>query len=951
MKAHAPPRPLFDRLVPNDGDGPVVVTGARGGLAAVALAHLRAALDKPLVVVVASPERAREVRDGLSFYGSGGRRAAHYRALDHTPFLGMSPSRSHAMERTSTLFDASNRPAELTALVVEAEALLDRVPPLSALRGGGWELRVGEFLDRDAFVARLVAAGYHATENVEEPGSFALRGGIVDLFVPHWTYPLRVDLWGDEIDSLKWFDPETQRSRPGVVEGAVAVTPARGIVLPSGEALRRVRERVMDLADDLHVPTARARALAEDLESGIIGVGAEDLLPLFYDEPLASFSEAFDGTSYGWVVEDLDRCSAALERRWSQLVESNSAARAQARMAVSVERMYTPAAELVAVLRSRPRMLLEPFALEGAAVAGRAVPFPAEDNRDVRRDIEAAMQAGDEHILASLAQRIRGWRAQHLAVAVCAHSAGGAERLAGLLGHVDLDVKRHPEPFALDRVASLAQADGDVGLFIGEPGRGFRSPQLGLVLLDEAEILGRRARRRRRRRFSAEAALASWRDLREGDLIVHLSHGVGRYLGLVKTNVGSHEADFLVVEYAGNDKLYVPVEQLHLVSKHIGAEAGDSASSGRLDTLGGARWQATRRRVTKAVRDIADRLLKLYAERELQEGFAFSPPGEYFASFEAAFPYEETRDQAKAIEDLLSDMQKPRPMDRVVCGDVGFGKTEVAMRAAFKAVLDGKQVAILVPTVVLAEQHRLTLLRRFRGFPVEIASYTRSKAGAEARRVRDRLASGAIDIVVGTHKLLAKNIAFRDLGLLIIDEEHRFGVTHKERLKEYRSDVDVLTLTATPIPRTLHLSMVGLRDLSLIQTPPAERLAVRTIVAQPSDAVIADAIERELARGGQVFFVHNRVEDLATKAELIRRLVPRARIDVGHGQMERGHLEAVMLRFMRGESNVLVCTTVIESGIDIPAAVQDDQNGTALVGMLVLHGSAHCACGVLPLGW
>jgi len=911
---------LLTQLTGPADAGPVTLTGARGGFAAVALAHLRASLDRPLVVVVPTAERARELREALAFYAPKGQQTVHYRALDHTPFLGMSPSRSHVLDRTSTLFRAVNAPTHLTAVVVEAAALLDRVPPLGVFTDLAWQLKAGGLLDRDAFVHYLAAAGYHAVENVEDPGSFALRGGIVDVFVPHLPRPLRIDLWGDEIDTLKWFDPETQRSLPQPLKSAVAVAPARTIVLSSGDALKRVRHRVLDLADELDVPTTRARAMADDLESGVIGVGAEDLLPLFYDAPLPALTEALSTERFAWVVEDLDRCAGAVERGWEQYAEHNRAARAEGRMAAAIETVYAPAGEVVAAVRGAVQVRLEPFESAEAAANTRVVPFPAEDNRDIRKAIEAAMQAGEEHILAPLAARIRQWRNKGLAVAVCAHTAGGAERLMGLLGHVDLAIDRRDQPFSLDRVSELASAEADVAVFVGEAGRGFRSEAIGLVLLDEAEILGRRSRRRQKRRFSAEESLTSWRDLREGDLVVHLNHGVGRYHGLVKTNVGSHEADFLVLEYAGADKLYVPVEHLHLVSKHIGADSKAAKGSGKLDTLGGARWQATRRKVKKAVRDIADRLLKLYAERELQEGYAFSQPGEYFAAFEAAFPYEETPDQDKAIGDVLTDMQKLRPMDRVVCGDVGFGKTEVAMRAAFKAVLDGKQVAILVPTVVLAEQHRLTLERRFRDFPVRIASYTRSKTGAVAREIREGLASGGIDVVVGTHKLLAKNIAFDDLGLLIIDEEHRFGVTHKERLKEYRSSVDVLTLTATPIPRTLHLSMVGLRDLSLIQTPPAERLAVRTVVAQPSDAVIADAIERELARGGQVYFVHNRVEDLETKAELIRRLVPKARIIVGHGQMEKGKLEDVMLRFMRGEANVLVCTTVIESGIDIPLA-------------------------------
>lgn len=906
------------------GSGPFVdITGAGGGFAALALAHIRSVTQRPLVIVVPDGDAGRALCDGLSFYDGGEdgpNRTVHYRALDHSPFLGMSPSRTHVMERTAALFHAVHQPKSLTAIVVEAGALLDRLPPLETLRDVRWDLKAGAVLDRDAFAAHLVAAGYHSVENVEDPGTFALRGGIIDVFVPHRENPLRIDLWGDEIDTLKWFDPDTQRSLPDVVKGTVVVPPSRTIVLADGPAGRRVRDRFFDLADELSVPSTRARAVTSDLEAGILGVGAEDLLPLFYDAPLATLTQALSRDDFTWVVVSPEHCAGVVETRWEQLQKSSEAARADGRLAVPAAGLFVPAIALNKTLRERARVRFQPFDVAPELTTNDDVvtlPFPADDNRDVRADIEAAVKRGDEHILAPLGARVRKWREKGLAVVVCAHTAGGAERLVGLLGHVGLTVNHHREPFSLAAVPDIASSSEDAAIFVGQPGVGFRSTAMGIVLLDETEILGRKTRRRGRRRFSAEDALASWRDLRDNDLVVHLNHGVGRYLGLVKTQVGNYAADFLVLQYAGADKLYVPVDHLHLVSKHVGAE---SSGSGRLDNLGGARWQATKRKVKKAVRDIADRLLKLYAEREAQVGFAFSPPGEYFATFEAAFPYEETPDQERAIGEVLEDMQRERPMDRLVCGDVGFGKTEVAMRGAFKAVLDGKQVAILVPTVVLAEQHRLTLERRFQRFPVKIGSYTRSKTGPEAKALRAGLVDGSIDIVVGTHKLLGKNVAFKNIGLLIVDEEHRFGVTHKERLKEYRASVDVLTLTATPIPRTLNLSMVGLRDLSLIQTPPAERLAVRTIVAQPNDEVIASAIERELERGGQVYFVHNRVEDLATKAELIRRLVPSARIVMGHGQMERGKLESVMLEFMRGDANVLVCTTVIESGIDIPNA-------------------------------
>ncbi|MCC6625171.1 MAG: transcription-repair coupling factor [Deltaproteobacteria bacterium] len=546
------------------------------------------------------------------------------------------------------------------------------------------------------------------------------------------------------------------------------------------------------------------------------------------------------------------------------------------------------------------------------------VRFGAADHRELRQAIERRAAAGESQVLEPLVERVRAWRDDGLAVVACAHTAGGSERLRALLKGYPLRVEPLAR-FALADATALAATATDLHLIVGTPGQGFVAPAQRLVLLDEHEILGKPPRaRRRQRKVPPEALLQSWRDLKPGDLVVHLQHGVGRYLGLSRAAVDNIESDFLELEYADKNKLFVPVEKLHLVTKHQG---GDGAPS--LDKLGGSgavAWQKTKARVKKAARDIAGHLVKLYAEREASKGFGFSPPEELFRRFEAAFPYEETHDQSSAIDDVLADMQKERPMDRLVCGDVGFGKTEVAIRAAMKAVLDNKQVAVLVPTQVLAEQHRLTFQRRFEGFPVTIESISAMRTTTRQKEIVAATALGGVDVLIGTHRILSKDVAWKDLGLVIVDEEHRFGVAQKEHLKRMRVDVDVLTLTATPIPRTLHLSMIGLRDMSLIQTPPVDRLPIQTFVAQPTDELLSEAIRRELARGGQVFFIHHRVSDIVQQAELISRLVPEARVAIGHGQMGDGQLEKVMLRFVTGEANVLVATTIVESGIDIPNA-------------------------------
>ncbi|MCB9787580.1 MAG: transcription-repair coupling factor [Deltaproteobacteria bacterium] len=894
---------------------PVEIVGAVGGFSGFVLAAIRQHLPRTLVVVTPDDERAQEIRLALEFFEPGSdlfEPVQPFWPLDHSPYSGMSPSRLRVMERVATLFRLAHD-LEVACVVVPARALIDRVMPAQALLERAWLLAPGERLDRDALLRFLADTGYHPVPAVEDPGTFALRGGIIDVFSPLFEYPLRIELWGDEIDTLRLFDPTTQRTLRSV--DTVMLGPARDIVFDA-ESVQRARLAIRDLADELHVPSSRARALVDDLEAGILAVGMEELLPAFWPALDTLWGVAPADTV--WLVDEPERCEEAMLARWEEVRHASERVRSEGgELAFVAERLYVPAPEAIAALNARTRGRLVAFSSldRPDAVSLR---FDVEDNADVRRAIEEATQKGDEHVLSPLTRRVRAWREAGHAVVVCAHSEGSAERLRGLLAHYGLSVQRRDEPFHLGLVPELAAAASELALFVGDPGHGFRAPELRLVLLDETEILGRKMRRRHRRhaQVAPEAAVASWRDLREGDYVVHLEHGIGCYRGLEKTAVSGIEVDFLVIEYADRNKLFVPVDKLHLVSKHTDAE-GQAPS---IDKLGGSAWQRKATRVRKAVRNIADRLLRIYAERELREGHAFAPPGEYFARFEADFPWDETPDQARAIEDVLADMQRPRPMDRLVCGDVGFGKTEVALRAAFLAVLDGRQVAVLVPTVVLAEQHRLTFERRLREWPVRIANLTRTLSAQQIRETREALAHGEIDIVIGTHRILSKDVEIPRLGLVIVDEEHRFGVAQKETLKGIRPDVDMLTLTATPIPRTLHLAMTSLRDISLIQTPPVDRLAIRTVTAQPNERVITDAIRFELSRGGQVFFVHNRVEDIHKKAELIRALVPEARIGVGHGQMDATALEDVMLRFMRGETNVLVCTTIIESGLDIPNA-------------------------------
>ncbi len=886
------------------------VVGARGGFTSALLAALASRGGPPLAIVVADEAQAAALQDGLNLFID---RAGHFPAastlprLDHSPFSGMSPSRLTVMDRVCALFRHVHQ-LDLDALIISAPALLDRVVPSAALEQHATSAVEGQSLDLERLVGFLTVAGYHRVSSVEDPGSFAVRGGIVDVYAPLYPEPVRIDLWGDEIEAIRFFDPSTQRTTARVK--SVMLCPSRDIMLTHG-VRRRAKERLLDLADARDVPTSRARALVDDIGRGVLGVGAEELLPAFHDE-LETLFDVLDDRR--WLIVDRAACVRAMEDRHAEVV-MRAAQRVDdsGTLAFDVHDLYLPAERVVSLLDEQARVSFEPFETPGRDT----LVVDVADNGDIRHAIAETTKRGDDEVLAPLASRIHHWRREGLVVAACAATRGGVTRLQALLARYGVSVEHHDDGFRIDRVSSLRDTSTDLHLFEGALGDGFRSHDLCLVLLNESEILGKPPRRRvRRRRVAPEQAIAGWQDLRVDDLVVHLQHGIGKYQGLVKTDVNGMESDFVLLHYAKGDKLFVPVDKLHLVSKHV--SSGDG--SDKLDKLGGASWQRTTKRVKKAVRNIADKLLRLYAQREAKRGYAFSPPDETFRRFEASFPFEETPDQDAAITAALDDMQKERPMDRLVCGDVGFGKTEVAVRAAMKAVLDGKQVVVLVPTQVLAEQHRVTFERRFEGFPVRISTLSRSVSSLEQKNVLDHLKRGLIDIAIGTHRLLSKDIQFADLGLIVVDEEHRFGVAQKEGLKRSRPTVDVLTLTATPIPRTLHLSMVGLRDISLIRTPPVDRLPIKTFVTQPTEHVIAEAIGRELARGGQVFYVHNRVADIHRHAELVQRLVPNARVAVGHGQMHPTRLEEAMLRFVSGEANVLVATTIIESGIDIPTA-------------------------------
>ncbi|GMU91848.1 MAG: transcription-repair-coupling factor [Candidatus Hydrogenedentota bacterium] len=789
------------------------------------LTALQAAADRTLLIVAQGRIEAEGIFEDLLTFDRP-ERCAHFPAWEVLPTDAMAPADDIVAERMNTLkrLLAARGSGEPMRVVAPVRALLQSVIPRRELESNILTVRAGEEHDLEGLVQRLSRMGYDRELMVEQRGQMSLRGGILDVFPISSELPYRIEFFGDEVESIRRFEPETQRS----VDASQSVT-----VLPRSEK------------DQLRTSTANngnTAALTDYLPDNALVV---------LDEPNAIREEA-----------------ATLER---QLGES---------------RFVLPWARI--------RERLEHF----ARLSVSQVPFAGEPGA-LRVQLPMGALAGWQGHNEAFWEQLDNWNRQGMSVVLLCSNTGERARLLELL-------EEHGYRPGRDAF--------DLRIEIGHLRAGFVSSLDKLAIFSEREMFGRHYVRRARRRFEAGAAITTFSDLRAGDYVVHLHHGIGRYLGLKRFE--GKAGDFLALEYTGGDKLYVPVTHIDMIQKYTG---GDGATP-KVDRIGGATWARTKARVKKALRDMTEELIKLYAERESRRGHAFSADTPWQREFEDSFEYEETPDQARAILDVKRDMELPKPMDRLICGDVGYGKTEVAMRAAFKAVTDGKQVAVLVPTTVLAEQHYMTFSERFADYPVRIEMLSRFRSAKEQKAVIERLKSGEVDIVIGTHRLISKDIAFKDLGLLVIDEEQRFGVGHKERLKQIRATVDVLTLSATPIPRTLNMAMMGVRDLSVINTAPNDRLPIHTCIKEFDEQLVQEAIQRELAREGQVFYVHNRVQTIESVADEIRKLVPGARIAVGHGQMHEKELEQVMTAFIHKEVDVLVCTTIIGSGIDIPNA-------------------------------
>ncbi|MDH0170649.1 transcription-repair coupling factor [Stenotrophomonas sp. GD04145] len=793
-------------------------------------------------------------------------------------------------------------------VVVPVQTLLQQLAPRSYVIGGSFDLKVGQRLDLEAEKRRLESAGYRNVPQVMDPGDFAVRGGLLDVFPMGADEPLRVELLDEDIDSIRAFDPESQRSLDRVE--SVHMLPGREVPMDEasiGRVLAALRER-------FDVDTRRS-ALYQDLKSGLAPAGIEYYLPLFFDRT----ASLFDYLPAGSLPVVCAGAGEAADAFWAQTGERYEQRRHDVeRPLLPPSALYLSPEQLRERLNDAPR--IEVWAADHARIADAHAlgdqPLPALP--------VAAREAPAGDALKSFLGHYPG------RVLIAADSPGRREALLEVLQAAELK-----PPVVADLPAFLA-SDVRFAIAVAPLEDGFALDDPRLAVLTERQLFPERAgstRRTRRAGREPEAIIRDLGELTEGAPIVHEDHGVGRYRGLIAMDVGGMPGEFLEIEYAKGDRLYVPVAQLHLISRYSGA----SAETAPLHSLGGEQWTKAKRKAAEKVRDVAAELLEIQARRQARAGLALQVDRAMYEPFAAGFPFEETPDQLAAIDATLRDLASSQPMDRVVCGDVGFGKTEVAVRAAFAAASAGKQVAVLVPTTLLAEQHYRNFRDRFADYPLKVEVLSRFKSTKEIKAELEKVAAGTIDVIVGTHRLLQPDVKFKDLGMVIVDEEQRFGVRQKEALKALRANVHLLTLTATPIPRTLNMAMAGLRDLSIIATPPPNRLAVQTFITQWDNALLREAFQRELARGGQLYFLHNDVESIGRMQRELSELVPEARIGIAHGQMPERELEKVMLDFQKQRFNVLLSTTIIESGIDIPNANTIIINRADRFGLAQLH--------------
>ncbi|PCJ28663.1 MAG: transcription-repair coupling factor [SAR86 cluster bacterium] len=882
---------IFNPPLPEDSHLACYWKGTVGSATSLAIASAAANSDGPLLLVCEDNESVDQFKRELRYFCSranGPESQLKVFSLpdwETLPYDNFSPHQDIISDRLSALYHLPQ--LEQGILVVSISSLMHKLPPQKYITANSLDLEIGQELFIPAMRKELVNAGYQAVDAVFEHGEFAVRGSIIDIYPMGSRFPFRIDLIGDEIETLRIFDPETQRSDKQVEQ--IRLLPGREYPLDA-KGITAFRSEFRERFDlDL-----RQCPIYQDVSDGINSPGLEYYLGLFFKELDSLFDFLPESTTFckiGNLKQSGDNFWKDIQSRYEDRQIDKY------RPILPPEEIFLP---IDTVLKELKQFRQIDFKDSKASFDLESSELP-ELSSDAK--LKLPFSAVQQFISENSDQR----------VLFCAESAGRRETLLEILKQIDIfpDVFEHWQEFV--------EADAFFGITVAPLDQGMWLQQHNLILITEAQLFGNRIAQRRRRnkqQSNTDFIIKSLTELKINDAVVHLDHGIGRYLGLQTITTDGQATEFLTLEYASSAKLYVPVSSLHLISRYSGAEQ----EGAQISHLGTDQWQKTKRKAAEKIRDVAAELLDIYAQREAQKGYKYKCESNDYEKFSASFPFEETADQESAIEAVIDDMTSSRAMDRLICGDVGFGKTEVAMRATFIAVQNSKQVAMLVPTTLLAQQHFESFKDRFADWPITIDVISRFRTNSEQTDTLKRVANGAVDILIGTHKLLNGEIKYKDLGMLIIDEEHRFGVRQKEKLKSLRANVDILTLTATPIPRTLNMSLAGIRDLSLIVTPPARRLSVKTFVRQQQDSLIKEAVSRELLRGGQVFYLHNEVKTIERAAEHLKEISPQARICIAHGQMPERDLEKVMADFYHKRYNVLVCTTIIETGIDIPSA-------------------------------
>lgn len=907
------------------------------GLAAAAkgwmLAGLFAETNRTMLVVTYTYEQAERIAEDLPLYGIAREQVLFYPPSDSLIYEEGAPDFGIIGERMGALHAlASGRTAVVVAPI---NAVLRLTMPRATLLDASLTLKVGDFIDLDELAARLIKMGYERTDIVDRHGEFSRRGGIIDVYASSEDNPLRIELFGDEIESIRHFDSATQRSIDRI--DSALLLPAREVLMTeqsAAEAAARIRKELSGQVEGLNpdrpgaVPAPdqdAARRISEKVEDDITRLEnlayfdqIEFYLPYLHPEEVCIFD--YLPAEAVVVLDEPMQIKSYWEQHEAKMVETliNRAGRGlllatQKRQHVpfepAIKRALTVHQALNFTLLPRP----VPWARADAVVQIESRPMDSFGGR-----IEAA------------ADQIKTWLENGQTVVIATQQD---KRMLEILSEFEIAAQQL-EDSSLSTIRSPLSAALVAHAALRS---GYRLVEANLAVLTDTELFGEQRMHRARRTSHEGIPISSVLDLKEGDYVVHVNHGIGFYRGITKLTTHGVEREYLLLEYAAGDKLYVPSDQIDRVQRYIGGEGTPPT----VHRLGGSEWYRTTARVKKAVQEMARELIELYAWRQALGGYAYSPDTPWQQELESSFPFNETPDQLDAIYEVKRDLEQPKPMDRLICGDVGYGKTEVAIRAAFKVVNDGKQVAVLCPTTVLAQQHFNTFTERLAAFPITIEVLSRFRTAKEQKEVVEGIKYGTVDIVIGTHRLLSKDVVFKDLGLLVIDEEQRFGVRHKEKIKQLRKSVDALTMTATPIPRTLHMSLAGIRDMSIINDPPEGRMPIRTVVMEAESHVVRDAIVRELDRGGQVFFVHNRVENIGHVADQVQKLVPYARVDVAHGQMPESDLERVMMDFYEHKFDILVCTTIIESGLDIPNAntiIINDADKLGLAQLYQLRG-------------